>query len=131
MQSVTDITTANLEAYGLFIAGEVQFQRKSYMAAEQSFRKAAERDSLFAQAHYRRATARMRFVVSEQDDEARSAITLAWARREKAGVSAINWPSKRSGTWRLERRRPPPNVMRNCGPGFPATGNRLISTGCP
>lgn len=79
--TITSLTTSNLNAYGEFVAGEVLYYQQRYLAAGEKFRVAAEQDLDFAQAHYRKATARLRYFVGD-DLEARSFITLAWAKRE-------------------------------------------------
>jgi tetratricopeptide (TPR) repeat protein len=83
-RSITALTTSNLEAYGAFVAGEVLLYQQRDLAALEQFQQAADLDLEFAQAHYRRATARLSFLVSGEP-QARSWITLAWAKREKAG----------------------------------------------
>ena len=79
--SVMSLTTSNLNAYGDFIAGEVLYYQERYLAAQDKFRLAGEQDINFAQAHYRKATARLRYLVGD-DVQATSFITLAWAKRE-------------------------------------------------
>ncbi|MCZ6600583.1 MAG: hypothetical protein O7A07_07055 [Acidobacteria bacterium] len=79
--AIMSLTTSNLNAYGEFVAGEVLFYQQRYLAAQDKFRLAGEQDVDFAQAHYRKATARLRYLVGD-DVQARSFITLAWAKRE-------------------------------------------------
>ena len=83
-RAVTDLTTANLEAYGAFVAGEVLLYQQRDLAALEQFQRAADLDLEFAQAHYRRSTARFSALLAG-DGPARSWLTLAWAKRENAG----------------------------------------------
>ncbi len=79
-RQVSAITSSDLDAYGEFVAGEVLYHQQRYLAAADRYIRAGRQNLDFAQAHYRHATALMRYVVGE-DDATRSAITLAWAKR--------------------------------------------------
>jgi tetratricopeptide (TPR) repeat protein len=83
-RGITELTTANLEAYGAFVAGEVLLYQQRDLAALEQFQRAADLDLEFAQAHYRRSTSRFSYLLAG-DGQARSWLMLAWAKRGNAG----------------------------------------------
>ncbi len=53
VQRIAGVTTSSLSALKAFLEGEGHFQRGQFAAGVESFRRAAQEDSLFALAHYR------------------------------------------------------------------------------
>ncbi|MFQ5719090.1 MAG: tetratricopeptide repeat protein [Acidobacteriota bacterium] len=83
VQSVTALTTENVPAYGQFIAGQALYFQQKFLAAVPYFAKAGQADRDFALAHFRRATAVMRYL-PVATGEVQAFVTLAWGKRQHA-----------------------------------------------
>jgi tetratricopeptide (TPR) repeat protein len=84
VRSIRELTTADLEAYGEFVAGEILYSQANYDGALERYRRATRKDMDFAQAHHGSALALVAYAMLD-NSAARNSITLAWAKREKAG----------------------------------------------